>query len=183
LRCFIAIELSESVKSALAELQNNFRKCQADIRWVKPDNIHLTLKFLGDIDDVVGIEKVISEACNKYKPFDIEVAGAGVFPNIRSPRVLWVGIDDNEVLAGLQSAIEDGLAMLGFKKDKRKYQPHLTLGRFRSLRGDGTIVDIIGSYNNYKLGFMNASKVSLIKSELSLLGAVYSKIAEITLTG
>jgi 2'-5' RNA ligase len=183
LRSFIAIELSESVKSALADLQNNFRKCRADIRWVKPAGIHLTLKFLGDIDDVDGIKKVISKACNYYKPFDIEVAGVGVFPNIRSPRVLWVGIDENEVLAGLQSAIEDGLSLLGFKKDKRKYQPHLTLGRFRSLKGDRTVVDEIGLYNNYRLGCMNASKVSLIKSELRPSGAVYSKITEITLTG
>jgi 2'-5' RNA ligase len=106
----------------------------------------------------------------------------GVFPNIRSPRVLWVGIDENEVLAGLQSAIEDGLSLLGFKQDKRKYQPHLTFGRFRSLKGNRTIADKIGSYNNYRLGCINASKVSLIKSELRPSGAVYSNIAEIMLT-
>jgi len=185
LRSFIAIELPETVKSALLEFQQGLKKCGADVRWVRPDSIHLTLKFLGDIkeNDVDGIVKIIEGACRKYSAFDVEVGEAGAFPNKKSPRVLWVGVHGNEALIKLQGEIEDGMAFLGFEKEERKFSPHLTLGRFRSLREKDALMEEIESYKDNSFGLMEVKSISLMKSELSPAGAKYTRVAEVALGG
>lgn len=183
MRSFIAIELPEKVKSALTELQRELKQCKADIRWVKPDNIHLTLKFLGDTDEK-SLDSIVEElkaACSGYKRFDLETRGVGVFPDMRAPRVLWVGISDNDSLTGLQKSIEDGLAKLGFTTEKRRFRPHLTIGRFRSFSGKEGLYDKIEGYKNLSLGLIEVKSIFLIKSELTPSGAEYTKIAVIDL--
>jgi len=182
-RSFIAIELPETVKSALAELQQEFKKCGADVRWVKPDNIHLTLKFLGNVDEenVDRIVKTIKEICNKYNVFTLKIKGIGLFPNIRAPRVLWVGISGDSVLTGLQREIEDGMTEMGFEREQRAFRAHLTLGRFRSSAGKEGILDAIKLHEDASLGTMDVGSVSLMKSDLSPAGARYTKIVEVPL--
>jgi len=183
LRSFIAIELPEAVKSALSEFQQELEKCGADVRWVRPEGIHLTLKFLGNINDkdVDRIVKTIEGTCKKYTAFNLEIAGAGVFPNKKTPRVLWVGITGNGAFANLQQEIEDAMASMGFEKENRKFVPHLTLGRFRSSIGKEALLDKIELHKDNKFGMIDVKTVSFMKSDLSPSGAKHTRVAEILL--
>jgi len=183
LRSFIAIELPEAVKSALSEFQQELEKCGADVRWVKPEGIHLTLKFLGNINDkdVDRIVKTVEGTCKKYTAFNLEIAGAGVFPNKKTPRVLWVGITGNGAFAKLQQEIEDAMASMGFEKENRKFVPHLTLGRFRSSIGKEALLDKIELQKDNKFGVIDVKTVSFMKSDLSPAGAKHTRVAEILL--
>jgi len=185
LRSFIAIELPLSIRSALVELQQELKGCNADIRWVKPDNIHLTLKFLGDVTEG-RIDEIIEgtrEVCGRHCQKGLEVRGLGVFPNRRSPRVLWVDVIGDGQLSGLQSDIEDAMSRAGFKKEKRGYTPHLTIGRFRSLKDKDQLFERITKLSNSSLGFMVVKSVALMRSDLSPAGAKYTRIAELPLSG
>jgi 2'-5' RNA ligase len=183
LRSFIAIELPESITSALAQLQQELKKSGADIRWVKPGNIHLTLKFLGDIDEdiVDDIVRVIKGTCNNYESFNLAIQGAGVFPKGKSPRVIWVGVNGNPSVNGIKGEIESGLTPLGFEQEKRKFTPHLTLGRFRSSRGKGSITNNVELLKDQSFGIMDVRAVSLMRSDLRPEGAQYTRIAELKL--
>ena len=175
--------MPEPVRTALSELQNGLKKCGADVRWVKPEGVHLTLKFLGEIKekDVDRIVNIIEGTCSQYTAFNLEIAGAGVFPNKRSPRVLWVGINGNGTFAALQQEIEDAMASMGFEKENRKFVPHLTLGRFRSLIGKESLLEEIELHKDNKFGVIDVKSVYLMKSDLSPAGAKYTKVAEIAL--
>lgn len=183
LRSFIAIELPEAVKSALAALQQDLKKCGADIRWVKPENIHVTLKFLGDIDgkNVGNIVKQLDGACAEHPLFDLEISGTGVFPNPKSPRVLWAAIQSVDTLEKLHGDIELAMASLGFSPEGRKFAPHLTLGRFRSLKGSEALMGKIEQHKNDKFGLINVKVISLMRSDLTPAGAKYSRLAEVNL--
>jgi 2'-5' RNA ligase len=183
LRSFIAIELPDLVKLALAALQLDLKKCGADIRWVKSENIHLTLKFLGNVDGkkIENIVKHMEGACADYSNFNLEISGAGVFPNIRSPRIFWAGIKVTDTLSELYREIDQKMASLGFEQEKRKFAPHLTLGRFRSVKGKAALVDKIEAHKNDLFGEIDVRTISLMKSDLSSAGAKYSRIAEVSL--
>jgi len=183
LRSFIAIELPEAVKSALTILQHDLKKCGADIRWVKPGNIHLTLKFLGDIDEknIGNIVKQMEGACAAYPFFDLAISGIGVFPHLKSPRVLWAGIQSVDILEELHRAIDHGMASLGFKPEGRKFAPHLTLGRFRSLKGREALIEKIELHKNDQFGLIDVRSILLMRSDLSPAGAQYSRIAEVNM--
>ncbi len=183
MRCFIAINLPDAVKEILAGLQHEFKKCGADIRWVRPENIHITLKFLGDINEETAghIVEIVEMACKEHSAFNFEIFGAGVFPDKKPPRVLWAGLRTGEVLSELQQKIEDGTASLGFKKEKRRFAPHLTLGRFKSSRGKEDLKEKIRLYENTGFGSFDTGSVCLMKSDLSPSGAKYSIIKEVFL--
>ncbi len=183
MRCFIAIALPEEVKASLAGIQQHLKKSGADLRWVKTDNIHLTLKFLGDIKEagVTGIIQGLKGACSHHRMFSIEISGIGTFPAKRSPRVLWAGIIAHGELVKLQSEIDEAMASLGFEPDTRDFSPHLTLGRFRSSRGKSALLENISMLEHDRFGLFDVRSIYLIKSELKPAGAVYSTIAEIPL--
>lgn len=171
------------MRTALSELQNELKKCGADVKWVRPESIHLTLKFLGDIKekDVDSIVKLIEGTCKKHTVFNLEIKGTGVFPNMRAPRVIWIGIDGAATIMELQRELEDGVASLGFEKENRSFSPHLTLGRFRSLWGKEALIEKIETYKDGKLVSIDVNSISLMKSELSPAGAKYTKLAEVFL--
>lgn len=183
LRCFIAIEMPETVKSVLSEIEEGLKKSKADVKWVKPDNIHLTLKFLGNIkeENTEKIIKIMGKTCSHYNPFNLEIKGVGMFPYIKSPRVLWVGIESNDVLKTLQEEIDNGMASIGFEREDKKFTPHLTLGRFRSSTGKEGLMEIIKLHEKDSFGIINVKSISLIRSDLNPEGARYSKIAEVSL--
>ena len=185
MRSFIAIELPESTLNLLVKLQKEFRTCGADVRWVKPGSIHLTLKFLGNINEnnVDDIVKILQRVSRKFEPFNITLSGIGVFPTNRSPRVLWVGIDRNDSLKQLQNDIEEDLSLLGFEKEKRIFAPHLTLGRFKSSLGKGALMDKIDLYQDNRFTSIDVRSVLLIRSDLGQNGAEYTQLAELFLRG
>jgi 2'-5' RNA ligase len=183
LRCFIAIELPDSVKSSLSRLQDELKKCNADIRWVNPGNVHLTLKFLGNIKEemlqtiINGIEKV----CRSRNPFNLEIKGIGMFPNAKSPRVLWLDVENNSLIMSLQADIEKEMGKAGFKQEERKFKAHLTIGRFRSSSGREDIFKAVSAHEKDSFGIINVNSMSLMKSDLNPDGARHTMIAEILL--
>lgn len=183
LRCFIAVELPETVKIALNNLQEELKKTEADVKWVRPDGMHLTLKFLGYVEEenIKEIVNTMDRICREYPPFNLEVRGAGMFPNIRAPRVLWVSVEGNNILAGLQAAIEKEMASLGFEKEDRPFTAHLTLGRVKSFRGRERLIEIMQLHKEDIFGFMEVKSISLMKSDLRPTGAQYRRLAELTL--
>jgi 2'-5' RNA ligase len=179
LRSFIAIELPETVKKALAEFQQELGKCGADVRWIRSENIHLTLKFLGNIEEDKAdiIAERLKGTCKGHSGFKVNISGTGVFPNKRSPRVLWAGISLNEEIVTLQEGIEDAMASLGFEREKRRFSPHLTLGRLRSSRGKQAVLDKMDAYRENIFGIMDVDSVLLMRSDLGPSGAKHTKIA------
>lgn len=183
MRSFIAIELPETARSALESLQGELKKCGADIRWVRPEHIHLTLKFLGDIKekDVAGIAEDIKGTCSRYPAFKLAISRMGVFPNTKSPRVLWVGLDNSGVLSGIYNEIEAGMASLGFERENRRFVPHLTLGRFRSPRGKDGLLEKMETCKNSEFGLIEVNSVSLMRSDPGPEGAKYTRLADFRL--
>jgi len=183
LRSFIAIELPESTINLLVKLQKEFKKCGADVRWVKPGSVHLTLKFLGNVNEnkIDKIVEILQRVSKKYEAFNLALSGIGVFPNNRSPRVLWVGIDINDSLTRLRNDIEEEISLLGFEKENRKFAPHLTLGRFRSFRGKGALLDKIDMYQDNRFSSIDVRSVLLMRSDLGQTGAKYTQLAELFL--
>jgi len=184
LRSFIAIELPESTQSVLSDIQKEFKKSDVDVRWVRPENIHLTLKFLGTIEEsmVRTITDVLQKASASHGMFPLTLAGVGVFPGVRSPRVVWVGTKESDVLTGIQRDIEEGLSSLGFEREKRTYTAHLTLGRFKSERGKHVLMELLETYREREFGSFDVRTLSLMKSELGPTGAKYTRMAEFRLS-
>lgn len=188
IRSFIAIELPQELKLALTRLRDKLKSgSRAPVKWVDPDSIHLTLKFLGNIDsDITGkITSALEEAVRGTSPFSVKLSGLGVFPNIRRVQVVWVGLAGEVAKLGqLQQRIETGLIPLGFAAESRSFTPHLTLGRVRDYAAPderqnlGQIVT--GTAFEAKCN-VNIDAVHLIKSQLTREGPVYSKISTVTL--
>ncbi len=183
MRCFIAIELPEAVKSALTGIEEELKKTRADVRWVKPENIHLTLKFLGNIEEKQTDEiiKIMGDVCSRYYPFNLEIRGMGAFPNIKSPRVLWVGIEGNDTLKTLQEEIDKGMETIGFEREDRAFTAHLTIGRFRSFIEKEGLLKMIKLHEKDPFGSIDVRSLSLMRSDLHPEGARYTKILEIPL--
>jgi 2'-5' RNA ligase len=135
LRTFVAIELAGAVKKRARQLVDRLRITDSTITWVQPDNMHLTLKFLGDVPEIEtpDVCRVVANAAASIEPFEIIFRGSGAFPSAENPRTLWLGVEEGrEELIELQAAIEEGLHRdLGFAKEGRRFQPHLTIGRVK----------------------------------------------------
>ena len=138
LRTFIAIDVPPAVLDTITRIQNRFKPLGLHASWVKPGNIHLTLKFLGDTDPdrIPGIQNKLTETLAPFAPFRLSLNSVGVFPDTKNPRVLWLGLkDDEEKLKILQAAVEKASASVGFPREQRPFSPHLTLARIKSPKG------------------------------------------------
>jgi len=191
IRGFVAIELNDEIKVKLGETQALLkRKGIVDqMRWVRPEAMHITLKFLGDVpvDSIKEIVVAIKQASEGIGPFSLSFGGLGCFPSVSRPNVIWIGMwGDTKTLAQLQGGIEDSFAVLGFPPEKRKYTPHLTLGRVRrhiERRERGRLGGLVQTENIDKLGEFEVHEVSLMKSVLSAAGAKHSRLAVVRLEG
>jgi len=184
IRSFIAIELPESVKSLLDNLQQELKNLRLKAAWVRPRNIHLTLKFLGNINpaDIENIGGAMVDAAAKCTPFELNVGGIGFFPGIKRPRIIWVGLGGaTAVLLELQRNLEDRLATVGFAKEKRSFKAHLTLGRIRQAVDPSALGRAIEDYSDLGRQQFTADRIILFKSDLKPSGAVYSKLKQVEL--
>jgi 2'-5' RNA ligase len=189
LRTFIAIELAEPLRIALRGVQEQLKRQTppGSVRWVGPDGIHLTLKFLGDTprSRVPEIETALQAACAGLEPFEFSVEGRGCFPSFRRPRVVWVAVRDKSgVLTRLQGAVERTVAPLGWPTEERSFSPHLTLGRVTKGVDDRTIAAVGQAVEKCvveQIGLQRATAVSLMQSDLRPTGAVYSRLSHIAL--
>jgi 2'-5' RNA ligase len=186
LRTFIAIELDQELRDKLRALQVrlNGQVHPRSVRWVRPEGIHLTLKFLGDtpLDRIEGVKEALSRAAAGARPFTFSVGGLGCFPNARRPRVVWVGLQEvTGILFQLKRAVEEEVAPLGFPAEKRPFHPHLTLGRVnrRATKSEGReIGEIVATSAIGTVDEMTVSAVTYIQSELLPSGAVYTNLHE-----
>ena len=186
IRAFVALELSADMKHSLQDLAQKLRPELPGVRWVRPEGIHLTLKFLGDVEQnqLPEIEAALCRACAPHAPFTLSIGDMGCFPNHRRPRVLWVGVQDQgESLSGLQRAVERAIAPLGFSPDRRGFHPHLTLGRVKNARPSARKQAEWAALGDYtarakvRVGHMRVDTVHLMQSELHPSGAVYTELA------
>lgn len=190
-RLFIAIELSAALKQALTGLQDSLKRQipPKSVRWVAPDAIHLTLKFLGDApeDKIAAIVQGMEAAAAGFSPFHFQVAGFGCFPNPRKPNVLWAGIPQiPKDLAGLQMATDLQMVKLGYEREKRAFGPHLTLGRVNrsiSNKERQTLGELIARTEIGHLGAVPVEEIVLFQSDLKPGGAVYTALARAALAG
>ncbi|MBN1900684.1 RNA 2',3'-cyclic phosphodiesterase [Candidatus Sumerlaeota bacterium] len=189
IRSFIALELSSEIYQNLGKLIGNLKKgaqfTPSTPSWVKPESIHLTLKFLGNIGEnmVEPISEVVQKAASETDPFIIRIRDLGVFPDERHPRVLWCGMTrGEEQTVDLQKKIDRDLEPLGFEKEKRPFHPHLTLARIKSLKGVAALMNIIKTnQQNSFIGECPIDRIILFRSELHPDGARYSRLFEASL--
>lgn len=188
IRSFIAIELPREAKQALTRLQDELKEgSRTPVRWVDPNSIHLTLKFLGDIDvNMTGeITAVMEEAVRGEPPLHLEVGGLGVFPNPRRVQVVWVGLTGElERLGQLQKRIEAGLTPLGFAAESRSFTPHLTLARVRDRATPYERQDLgrlIESAQFEAGSSLNVESINLMKSQLTREGPIYTRLSSVAL--
>jgi len=192
LRTFIAIDIPPSVVKAITVIQNRFKSLGLHASWVRPGNIHLTLKFLGDIDpnQVPGIRDKITVALAPLAPIEVSLDRVGVFPDLKRPRVLWVGLKDEKgALETLHFGIEQALASAGFPADLRPFSPHLTLARIKSPKGIKSLrgtkelqneLDALLSEGIAPTPFY-AGSIQLYESQLTPKGSIYTVLANFKL--
>ena len=181
LRAFIAISLPEPVLQGIVTAQETLKRSGLKIRWVRKEGIHLTLKFLGDIDrdSVEKISEAMERATGSFSPFTLWAEGIGVFPNLRRPRVAWVGLSgDIEILRALQRDLESQLSGLGFSKEKRPFKGHLTLGRVKGRLDGIKLQEALEDLGDFRTESFTAQSIVLFQSDLRPDGAVYSRVAE-----
>jgi 2'-5' RNA ligase len=179
MRCFIAIDIPEDIKKSIGGVIEKADHKSKGIRWVPLENIHLTLKFLGEVSEkmISDIEKKLSAICDAHKIFDLRIYSIGAFPNFKYPNILWVGIDASKELKDLFEAIEESLSELGFKKEDKKFSPHLTIARIKDKKEVDLTMKALSSFKDTLFGNINVKEVLLMKSILKPTGAEYSKIS------
>lgn len=179
IRSFIAVAVDETIISRLTALQQELRRADAPVSWVRPEGMHLTLKFLGNVPeaDIPRIGDALHEVAVPRTPFRIGVEGAGAFPNLRRPRVVWADIrEGREELIALATAVDDVLAGLGFPPEKRPFSPHLTLGREKEPKQLERLIALVQSHADDRFGEMTVNEVILFRSQLSPKGAKYTPL-------
>ena len=180
-RSFIAVEIPDAIRQKLREFLRELRDTGADVKWVRPEGMHLTLKFLGAVERDL-LEKVslsLGPVVEKFDPFELKAEGAGCFPSLRNPRVVWAGLTDPEgAVVRLQREIETTTAGLGFPSEERSFKPHLTLGRVRSPKGKNSLTQTVERQINLGFGSFRVERVILFRSDLRPEGAVYTRLQE-----
>jgi len=185
IRTFIAVDISDKVRSGLGRLIDNLKKgvkfTPARPSWVRPESIHLTLKFLGNIEEekAGSIGEALRKIAGETKPFTLRIRDLGVFPSQRRPRVLWCGVTKGEKqICHLQKMVDRAMAGFGFEKERRPFHPHLTLARIKSPRGTGALMNIVAGQRSVLVGECLIDRLILFRSELHPSGARYTRLVE-----
>src|SRR3954468_5868895 len=158
MRVFIAIDLPEDVRKQLRDLQNELRPLASTAKWVVPDSIHVTLKFIGETPEkrVEEIDEALGGL--SWKPFTVSVHGVGFFPGARSPRVFWAGMDA-PTMQGLTEELDARMEQLGFEREKRAFRPHITLARSKTSRLESVLVTASSTFADRDFGSFTADRI------------------------
>jgi 2'-5' RNA ligase len=181
IRAFIAVKMPAETMAAITDVQDLLRSQRLNIKWVRPQSIHLTLKFLGNISPeiVPQISEVIAKVATGEQPIDLAAKGIGVFPTIRRPRVLWIGLSgETAALLALQQKLEEALIPIGFAKEKRSFKAHLTIGRIKGRVDPKELMAAMEPFLDFKGPGFFASGMTLYQSDLKPTGAVYTPLVE-----
>jgi RNA 2',3'-cyclic 3'-phosphodiesterase len=177
MRTFIAVDLSRGIKDRLTALQEKFGHSDSGVKWTRPENMHLTLLFLGEVEEleIVSICRVVQQRARKHVPFTVDVAGLGAFPNTRRPKILWAGVADGVTeLRALHTDLEEGLLDLGcYRREDREYTPHLTLGRLSHDQAEEWSATL-AKHPDWEGGSMPVDEVLVMRSEMRRGGPEYS---------
>lgn len=178
IRTFIGIDPGKAIRSRLVALQENLARAGADVKWVEPDNLHVTLLFLGEVEDrdVPQVCRTVEETVAGLQAFELTIERAGCFPNRRRPRVLWVGVGRGlQETVTLHDVLEPPLLDLGcYRREDRQYTPHITLGRVRSERPSEKLVAALAKYEGFQAGETVIDEIQVMSSQLSSNGPTYT---------
>src|SRR5262245_25306642 len=183
MRIFIAIEIPSEIKYALLALQADLRRADADVTWTTLENMHPTLKYIGEVDEgrIVEVEKACVALGAEFTPFTLSLNGIGVFPNAKEPRVLWAGVSGEvDNLVEMHRRSDESPALVGFDRYD-SYRPHLTIGRVRSNKNTCTLLALANAYRLPALSFV-VTEIVVMKSEQHPAGKQYITIAKASLS-
>ncbi|MEW5865390.1 MAG: RNA 2',3'-cyclic phosphodiesterase [Bacillota bacterium] len=183
IRCFIAVFLDPAIRPKVAAFQRQLARAGADVKWVEAENLHFTLKFLGDVQStrLEGIGRALEAAVAGVQAFELGLGGAGAFPNTRNPRVIWIGVSTGrDPLIDLASRVEEAMKAEGFRQDGKGLSPHLTIGRVRSARNLHALAQELSS-SSPPVATMRVDRVQLTSSDLTTHGPVYAPVRVIPL--
>jgi len=187
IRTFIAVESSPEVREAAGRLVQQWERLSRDVKWVEPENMHLTLKFLGDVDSeqIPSVTEAVRKAAAECRPFELEIRGTGAFPSLRRPNVFWLGVGQGAELLGiLAQKVERTLEPLGFRPEDRPFHGHLTLGRVR--RGGGqlaALLERLRKEQDFQAGWIPVRQLTLFSSQLTPQGPIYTPLDHAPLAG
>jgi 2'-5' RNA ligase len=186
-RTFIAVELPYEVKERAGRLIDRLRDTDAKVKWVEPEALHWTLKFLGDVDirETPAICAAVARAVEPLAPFDVDAHGAGAFPDVHRPRTVWIGVGQgSEKMVELHDRIEAELAELGYRPEGRRFRPHLTIGRVRASRqGIDELARRIEEHADFEGGLSTVFEVVVFSSKLSREGPTHEPLGHAELKG
>ncbi len=176
MRTFIAIDIPKELKEKIYNAFNYERERIKGVKWVEEENLHITLKFIGEIKEekIKEIEKILDEIQNKFKSFEVSLGELGGFPGFKNPRVLWIGVSPPEKIEEIFNFIEDRAEKVNIEREERKFHPHITVARIKERKGI--------SFEKKKFDDkFKANKIVLFKSDLRPEGPIYTKIKEVKL--
>jgi 2'-5' RNA ligase len=177
LRTFIAVDLGDAIRARCVALQEKLARAAAGVKWVGPENLHVTLLFLGEVvdRDVPAVIQAVADVAGQHDAFPLSVEGVGCFPNPRRPRVVWAGVGAGAAeLVALHGALEAPLLALGcYRREERQYTPHVTLGRSRSETGGAELAAALARHAKWQGGEARVREVLVLSSELTREGPIY----------
>ena len=180
IRTFVAVDLGKAIRDRAVALQHALARTGTEVKWVEPENLHLTLLFLGEVEDreIPQVCRIISEETGKHAPFPLSVESVGCFPNPRRPRIVWVGVGEGtQPLCTLHDKLEVPLQDLGYRREERRYTPHVTLGRVKGDRPADKLAAALAKQAGWKGGETTVGELLVMGSELTPQGPRYTVLS------
>jgi 2'-5' RNA ligase len=180
IRTFIGVALDKAIRDRTVALQETLGRTGTEVKWVEPENLHVTMLFLGEVDEreIPKVCGIVAEISGQHSAFLMSVETAGCFPNPRRPRILWVGVAEGaQPLCAIHDALEIPLQELGYRREERKYMPHITLGRVKSDRSTEELAAALGKQVAWKGGEIMVRELHIMGSQLTPQGPVYTVLS------
>jgi len=185
IRAFIAVEINSDIRAIIQNIIDSLRKSNSDVRWVKPNNLHVTLKFLGEIPEkkIEIVKDILRKISNKTPSIPTKLTPVNVFPHQQKPRVIWIGLEDREARIGkLATELENALSALGLPKEKKGLQAHITLGRLRSLKNTNSLMNKLQEASLIYPSEFTITHITLFRSTLTPEGSIYDVLEKLPLS-